>query len=120
MYKVGPDHQCLVCGRIYNGAHVEHGYLRFGPICTNTDDSCLVQMLGPDDEEELQDEMDDKGRIWGEWGRKLPRHLLTLILEFYPRLEPNDILAQALSRLTFRKLLPYTVVLRIVDFYDVM
>ena len=113
MGSVGPDHQCRVCGRVGNGGYVVDGFFRFGPICTETSDSCLARMLGPETVEELQ-------MVLCTRGRQLPTHLLSLINDFYPRLEPNDILAQALSRLTFRKLLPYAVVERIVDFYDVM
>ena len=117
MGSVGDDHQCRVCGRVGNGGYVVDGFSRFGPICTETEDSCLAQMLGPQDVEELQSEMDQKG--WGKWGQKLSMDVLSLIHELYPGPEPNDILTQALSRLTFRKLLPYAVVERIVDFYDV-
>ena len=109
MGSVGPDHRCRVCGRVGHGGYVVDGLFRFGPICTKMRDSCLDRLLGPQTVEELDVVL----------CRKLPTHLLSMIIDFYPRLEPDDILAQALSRLIFRKLLPYALVERIVEFYDV-
>ena len=98
MGSVPDDHRCRVCGRVGNGGYLMDGYFRYGPICTGeiSRHSCLWQLLGPICPQPLQFVM--RGR--------LEPYLVALISDFFPEIEPDDYIAQTLSRAVLRKMRP--------------
>ena len=95
------DYRCPVCGRIGNGGALMYGLLEYGYICTGrptyrSKNACVTRLRGTSSPQSLQFVMCER----------LEPSVVKLICDFYPRIQPDDYIAQTLSRAVLRQMRP--------------